>query len=67
MCHPLTKIGSRRYASPLLAALTGALFGYRRAALRDGNGFDRAQYAAVFAIMFGLLGLFVNIVILRGM
>lgn len=52
---------------PLLAALTGALFGYRRAALRDGNRFDRAQYAAVFAIMFGLLGLFVNIVILRGM
>ncbi|WP_376872728.1 apolipoprotein acyltransferase [Albirhodobacter sp. R86504] len=52
---------------PLLAALTGALFGYRRAKLRDGNRFDRAQYAAVFAIAFGLIGLFANIVILRAL
>lgn len=49
----------------LLASLTGALFGYRRAALRGGNGFDRAQYAAIFAIIFGLIGLFVSIIMMR--
>lgn len=49
----------------LLAALTGALFGYGRAARRGGNGFDRAQYAAIHAIIFGMIGLFVTIIVLR--
>lgn len=49
----------------LLASLTGALFGYGRAARRGGNGFDRAQYAAIYAIIFGLIGLFVSIILMR--
>ena len=43
--------------------LFGALFGAYRARRRQGTGFDIAQYAAVHAIIFGLLGLFATILI----
>lgn len=49
----------------IIAAILGALIGYRRAFKRGGNGFDRAQYAAVHAIGFALLGLFVTVMIDR--
>ncbi|MBU3030040.1 hypothetical protein [Paracoccus marinaquae] len=43
----------------------GALVGWRRAAQLGGNGRDRAQYAAGYALAFAVLGLFVTIVIDR--
>lgn len=49
----------------IAALIFGALLGYRRAATRGGNGFDRAQYAAVHAIVMGLLGLIITIAINR--
>ncbi len=49
----------------ILAAVIGGLIGFRRAQKRGGNGFDLAQYAAVHAIAFGLLGLFVTLFIDR--
>ncbi|MFP1645575.1 hypothetical protein [Pontitalea aquivivens] len=48
-----------------IAAVLGAIIGYRRAVRRGGNGFDRAQYATVHAIAFGLAGLFVTLMIDR--
>lgn len=39
----------------------GAAFGWMRAARRDGNSFDKWQYALVHAILFGLIGLFLTI------
>lgn len=41
----------------------GALFGALRARRGKGNGFDIAQYAAVHAILFAILGLFLTIVV----
>lgn len=50
----------------ILAGLViGALIGYRRAAKRGGNGFDKAQYAAVHAIVLMLIGLFVTVALNR--
>ena len=43
--------------------LFGALLGADRARRRQGTGFDIAQYAAAHAILFGLLGLFMTILI----
>lgn len=47
------------------AIALGALVGYLRAARRGGNRFDKLQYAAVHAIFFAILGLFLTIFILR--
>ena len=47
--------------------LGGALWGAWLARRRKGNGFDIAQYAAGYAIAFGLLGLFVTIFVERMM
>jgi hypothetical protein len=49
----------------IAALIFGALLGYRRAATRGGNGFDRAQYTVVHAIALGLVGLIVTIIIDR--
>ncbi|MFO1176369.1 MAG: apolipoprotein acyltransferase [Paracoccaceae bacterium] len=43
----------------------GALVGVYSARRRQGTGFDIAQYAAVHAIMFGILGLFLTLLIDR--
>jgi hypothetical protein len=43
----------------------GGLFGGLRARARNGNRLDIAQYAAVHAIAFALLGLFLTIGIER--
>jgi hypothetical protein len=45
--------------------IAGGVLGYRRAARRGGNGFDKSQYAAAHAILFGLAGLFATIIIDR--
>ena len=50
---------------PLLGLLIGALVGALRAKMRGGKMLDILQWAAVFAIIFGLLGLFLLIFIER--
>ncbi|SFA76795.1 hypothetical protein SAMN05421688_0723 [Poseidonocella pacifica] len=49
----------------LLFGLAGALIGGFTARRRKGSGLDIAQYAAAYAIAFALLGLFINIFIIR--
>lgn len=49
----------------IAALIIGAFFGWYRAGRIDGNLKDRAQYAAVHAIMFALIGLFATIAIDR--
>ena len=41
----------------VIAALIGAILGWRNAKRANGNRLDQAQYAAVYAIIFFLLGL----------
>ena len=47
----------------LTAALIGAILGGLTAKRRKGNGLDIAQYTAVYAIGFALLGLFATIIL----
>lgn len=50
----------------ILAGLVlGAAFGSLRARGRGGNGKDIWQYGAVHAILFGLIGLFVTVLLNR--
>lgn len=43
------------------AMILGAIFGGLRAWRRKGSGLDIAQYAGVFLIFFGILGMFLTI------
>jgi len=49
----------------LPAALIGGIIGGFTARKRGGKGLDVAQYVAVYAIAFGLLGLLVTIILHR--
>lgn len=44
-----------------VAMVIGALFGGLRAHRRQGTGLDIAQYAGVYLILFGILGMFLTI------
>jgi len=50
---------------PLTGMLIGAVFGAWRARARKGNAKDMVQWGAVFAILFGIIGLFVLIFLQR--
>ena len=50
---------------PILTAIAGAILGALTAKRRGGNGFDLAQWAAVWAIIGGLAGLLALIVLAR--
>ncbi|WP_220747968.1 MULTISPECIES: hypothetical protein [Jannaschia] len=50
---------------PLITAALGAIAGVFHVRRKNGNGFDMAQYAAVWAVMGGLLGLIASILIVR--
>lgn len=50
---------------PLAGLLFGALFGALRAKRRGGALFDLLQWSAVFAMLFGLIGLFILVFIER--
>ncbi|WP_204353896.1 hypothetical protein [Yoonia maritima] len=50
---------------PLIGILFGAVLGALRAKIRGGAGKDIVQWAFVFAIIFGLVGLFTLIFIER--
>ncbi|SHF77632.1 MULTISPECIES: hypothetical protein [Litoreibacter] len=51
--------------APLIGMLIGALLGAVVAKRKGGNRLDMAQYAGGFAIIFGLIGLFVAIYLAR--
>lgn len=46
----------------LLPLITGAALGAYRAKKRGGNTLDMLQYGAVYAIIFGLMGLAITII-----
>lgn len=50
---------------PILTAIAGAVLGALHVRRKQGNGFDMAQYAAVWAIIGGLLGVLAIIVLTR--
>lgn len=45
--------------------IIGALGGALRAKKRGGNRLDMIQYAAIFGMIFGLIGLFITIILAR--
>lgn len=45
--------------------VTGAVVGTMTARRRGGNRLDMLQYGAVFCILFGLIGLFLTIIVER--
>jgi hypothetical protein len=50
---------------PLAGLIFGALFGAFRAKMRGGKALDLLQWGGAFAILFGLIGLFVLIFVAR--
>lgn len=50
---------------PLGGLLFGAILGAYRARSRGGNRSDMAQWGAVFAMIFGVIGLFIAVIITR--
>lgn len=52
---------------PLLGLLIGAIFGALRAKARGGKGKDMLQWGAVFAIIFGVIGVFILIMLQRSL
>ncbi|CUH19323.1 hypothetical protein JSE7799_00472 [Jannaschia seosinensis] len=50
---------------PIVLATLGAILGAFTARRRKGNGFDIAQWAVVWAIIGGLIGLFLSVLIAR--
>lgn len=50
----------------LIGLVLGAVLGWFRAGRAKGNRLDRLQYAAVYGIIFGLLGFIIAIIVVRG-
>ena len=50
---------------PLAGIVIGAIVGAVRAKMRGGKTLDMLQWAAVFAMIFGLIGLFALVFIER--
>ncbi|GFE63597.1 hypothetical protein [Litoreibacter roseus] len=51
--------------APVIGLVLGAATGAIIAKRKGGRGLDMAQYAAAYAIFFGLIGLFVAIFLAR--
>ncbi len=49
----------------IFCLVAGLITGLLRARRRGGRGFDLAQYAAVHAILFAIIGLFLTLIIDR--
>lgn len=49
----------------ILGLILGALFGIWRAKKAGGNGADLAQYAIVFGMIFGIVGVIITLIIIR--
>ncbi len=52
---------------PLAGLLIGAILGAVRAKMRGGKVLDMLQWGAVFAMIFGLIGLFALVFIERSL
>lgn len=52
---------------PLSGLVIGAIFGALRAKARGGKGKDMMQWGAAFAILFGLIGMFILIFLQRSL
>ncbi|MCK0094282.1 hypothetical protein MWU60_01760 [Yoonia sp. F2084L] len=52
---------------PLSGLIIGAIFGAWRAKARGGKGKDMLQWGAVFAIIFGVIGIFILIFLQRAL
>ena len=50
---------------PVAGLVLGAIFGAIRAKTKGGKTLDMLQWAAVFAMIFGLIGLFALIMVER--
>ncbi|SDZ51665.1 hypothetical protein SAMN05444004_11866 [Jannaschia faecimaris] len=50
---------------PILTAIAGSALGTFIAVRRKGNGFDIAQYAAVFTVIGFIIGIFGIIILTR--
>ncbi len=50
---------------PVAGLIFGAVLGAARALARGGNARDMLQWAAVFAMIFGVIGMFVLVFIER--
>lgn len=50
---------------PLGGLFFGALLGAYRAKSKGGKAADIAQWAAVFAMIFGIIGLFIAVILTR--
>ena len=50
---------------PLAGLFLGAVLGALRAKSKGGNRLDMVQWGAVFAILFGIIGLFILIILQR--
>lgn len=48
-----------------ISAILGALYGGLNAKKRKGSALDIAQYTGVYALVFGLIGLAITVLILR--
>lgn len=50
---------------PLAGIVIGALLGAFKAKSKGGKPADMAQWGAVFAMIFGIIGLFITVIITR--
>ena len=50
---------------PLGGLFLGAVFGAIRAKMRGGVAADMAQWGAVFAMIFGVIGMFIAVILTR--
>lgn len=50
---------------PLGGLLFGAILGAIRARMRGGKVLDLLQWGAAFGLMFGIIGLFIMVILLR--
>ena len=49
----------------IASALIGAVYGGLKAKKRKGSAFDIAQYIAVYAVIFSLIGLVLTVALMR--
>lgn len=49
----------------IILALIGAAIGFRTASKRGGNGLDKLQYTAIYALAFAIVGLFATVILER--
>ena len=52
---------------PLAGLFIGAVLGAIQARRKGGNGKDQAQWAVVFAMIFGVIGVFVMVLLDRAL